>query len=107
MPAAGFVYAKWHILYARFAKLQVASVSITDWLLYPGAMQENLYCNMPHISLFLQKKYFSLQPQRLHSSMDRISDSGSDDMGSTPVGATLKRQQMPLAFFLWVYCTGL
>lgn len=26
---------------------------------------------------------------RLHSSMDRISDSGSDDMGSSPVAVTV------------------
>ena len=34
------------------------------------------------------KKCVPLQYKRTHSSMDRISDSGSDDWGSTPHGCT-------------------
>jgi hypothetical protein len=33
---------------------------------------------------------------RLPSSMDRISDSGSEDMGSNPVGVTTKQQRQVL-----------
>ena len=34
-----------------------------------------------------------LQPdKRSHSSMDRISDSGSDDLGSNPGGITFKKE---------------
>ena len=49
---------------------------------------------------------------RLRSSMDRISDSGSDDMGSNPVGVTHSQEVPPLVierrnfFIVWVRSVG-
>ncbi len=46
-----------------------------------------------------------LQPLWSHSSMDRISDSGSDDMGSNPVGITKNRDFIRndgIPFYLYI-----
>ena len=42
------------------------------------------------------RAFLQTHQARLRSSMDRISDSGSDDMGSNPVGVTHSQEVPPL-----------
>ena len=60
----------------------------------------------------LQYKYPKGIFNSLHSSMDRISDSGSDDYGSTPYGDTCKslylaftQQNIAISFFSYWHIT--
>ncbi len=55
------------------------------------------------------KIILNLRPERPHSSMDRISDSGSDDLGSSPDGVTktvksVSREQERTTITLCCFC---